>query len=35
MQGLDIVPVPLRDVVGHNRTVDERFLGLVGRNATL
>jgi 6-phosphofructokinase 1 len=33
MQGQDIVPVPLRDVVGHNRTVDGRFLGLVGRRA--
>jgi 6-phosphofructokinase 1 len=31
IQGLDIVPVPIRDVVGHNRTVDARFLGLLGR----
>src|SRR4029079_12681858 len=31
IQGLDIVAVPLRDVVGHNRTVDRRFLALLGR----
>jgi 6-phosphofructokinase 1 len=31
LQGLDVVPVPLRDVVGHNRTVDERFLRLLER----
>jgi len=34
IQGLDIMPVPLRDVVGHNRTVDARFLALVGRNSS-
>jgi ATP-dependent phosphofructokinase / diphosphate-dependent phosphofructokinase len=33
IQGLDIVPVPLGDVIGHNRPVDARFLGLVGRPA--
>ena len=31
MQGLDIVGVPLADVVGHNRTVDKRFFHLVRR----
>jgi 6-phosphofructokinase 1 len=34
MRGLDIVPVPLSDVIGHNRTVDTRFRGLIGRNST-
>ncbi len=28
-QGLEIVPVPLAEVVGHNRTVDRRFFRLV------
>jgi len=28
-QGLDIVPVPFADVLGHNRTVDRRFFRLV------
>jgi 6-phosphofructokinase 1 len=28
-QGLDIVPIPFADVVGHNRTVDRRFYRLV------
>jgi 6-phosphofructokinase 1 len=28
-QGLDIVPVPFSDVLGHNRTVDRRFFRLV------
>jgi 6-phosphofructokinase 1 len=28
-QGLDIVPVPLSEVLGHNRTVDSRFFKLV------
>lgn len=31
MQGLDVVPVPLSEVVGHNRTVDRRFFHLVRR----
>jgi hypothetical protein len=31
LQGLDIVPVPLREVVGHNRTVDARFRQWVAR----
>jgi 6-phosphofructokinase len=31
LQGLDVVPVPLADVIGHNRTVDPRFLHLVRR----
>lgn len=31
IQGLDVVPVPLADVVGHNRTVDRRFFRLVRR----
>ncbi len=31
IQGLDIVPVPLADVVGRNRTVDRRFFKLVRR----
>jgi 6-phosphofructokinase 1 len=31
LQALDIKPVPLRDVVGHNRTVDARFLSLIRR----
>jgi len=29
VQGLEIVPVPLADVIGHNRTVDRRFFRLV------
>jgi 6-phosphofructokinase 1 len=29
IHGLDIVPVPLSDVLGHNRTVDRRFFKLV------
>jgi 6-phosphofructokinase len=28
-QGLDIVPVPFAEVIGHNRTVDRRFYRLV------
>jgi 6-phosphofructokinase 1 len=28
-RGIEIVPVPLADVVGHNRTVDRRFFRLV------
>ena len=31
LQGLDIVPVSLSDVIGRNRTVDRRFLHLVQR----
>jgi 6-phosphofructokinase 1 len=31
LQGLDVVPVPLADVVGHNRTVDPRSFHLVRR----
>ena len=31
IHGLDIVPVPLADVLGHNRTVDRRFFKLVRR----
>jgi 6-phosphofructokinase 1 len=31
VHGLDIVPVPLADVVGRNRTVDKRFFKLVRR----
>jgi 6-phosphofructokinase 1 len=31
MQGLDVVPVPLSDVVGRNRRVDRRFFKLVRR----
>jgi 6-phosphofructokinase 1 len=31
LQGLDVVPVPLSEVVGHNRTVDRRFFHLVRR----
>jgi 6-phosphofructokinase 1 len=31
LQGLDIVPVPFREVVGHNRTVDARFRQWVAR----
>lgn len=29
VQGLDIVPVPFAEVIGHNRTVDPRFFRLV------
>jgi phosphofructokinase-like protein len=29
LQGLEIVPVPFAEVVGHNRTVDPRFFRLV------
>jgi 6-phosphofructokinase 1 len=29
LQGLEIVPVPLRDVVGHNRTVDRKYFKLM------
>ena len=28
-QGLEVVPVPFSDVIGHNRTVDRRFFRLV------
>ena len=28
-QGLDIVPVPFSEVIGHNRTIDARFFRLV------
>jgi 6-phosphofructokinase 1 len=31
IQGTDIVPVPLKDVVGHNRTVDRRYFHLMRR----
>jgi 6-phosphofructokinase 1 len=28
-QGLNIVPVPFAEVIGHNRTIDARYFGLV------
>ena len=28
-QGLEVVPVPFADIIGHNRTVDRRFFRLV------
>ncbi len=35
IQGLEIVPVPFRDVTGHNRTVDRRFFRLVEQFNTI
>ncbi len=34
IQGLEIVPVPFADVIGHNRTVDRGFFRLVRQFAT-
>jgi 6-phosphofructokinase 1 len=31
IQGMDIVPVPLGEILGHNRTVDRRFFHLMRR----
>ncbi len=29
LRGLEIVPVPFSEIIGHNRTVDRRFFRLV------